>query len=195
MTKASMPRASKTGASKTRATSVLLLCCGFMCQAVANDIELSISDEIIDLRFTADYEQDFSGTLALLHADHKKIKSDQASYTFATRGKVERVDVSLGARLFFLDAESEDGFGAALGIGGQTLLADKFSVSGQVYYSPEIITGGDFESTLDLEIRVNYQLIENGSLYVGYRSFEVDSEKFGSFDIYEDPYIGIKFTF
>ncbi len=174
---------------------IFMAACAFSLQAIANDIELSISDEMIDLRFTADYEQDFSGTFALLHADHKKVESDQVSYTFATRGKVERVDVLLGARLFFLDAENEDGFGAALGIGGQAALAEKVFLTGQVFYSPEIITGGDFESSLDAEFRVSYQLIENGSLYVGYRIFEVDTEKFGTVDIYDDPFVGIKFTF
>ncbi|NNL56672.1 MAG: hypothetical protein HKO71_02880, partial [Pseudomonadales bacterium] len=74
-------------------------------------------------------------------------------------------------------------------------LADKFYVSGQVYYSPKIITGGDYDNTLDAEARINYQLIENGALYIGYRVFEVDSENVGSFDIYDDPYLGIKFTF
>jgi len=172
-----------------------LLIGGLALQANANDIDLSISDELIDLKFTANYEQDFSGTFALMHADYKNVESDQVSYTFATRGKIERFDVSLGARLFFLDAESEDGFGAALGLGGQTNIVDKVSVSGQAYYSPKIITGGDYENTLDAELRINYQLIENGSLFIGYRVFEVDSENVGSFDIYDDPYLGIKFTF
>ena len=33
--------------------------CGLSLHVAANEIELSISDEIIDLRFTANYEQDF----------------------------------------------------------------------------------------------------------------------------------------
>ena len=50
--------------------------CGLSLHVAANEIELSISDEIIDLRFAVSYEQDFSGTFALLHADHNDVKSD-----------------------------------------------------------------------------------------------------------------------
>jgi len=68
--------------------------CGLSLHVAANEIELSISDEIIDLRFAVSYEQDFSGTFALLHADHNDVKTDQVSYTFATRGTIDRVDRS-----------------------------------------------------------------------------------------------------
>ncbi|MDA8789763.1 YfaZ family protein [Pseudomonadales bacterium] len=169
--------------------------CGLSLHVAANEIELSISDEIIDLRFAVSYEQDFSGTFALLHADHNDVKTDQVSYTFATRGTIDRVDITLGTRLFLLGVDSDDGFGAALGIGANTNIMGKVFVTGEVFYAPEIITGGDFDSTLDAELRLCYQLIENGLLYIGYRQFEVDSKKSGKQDIYEDPFIGIKFTF
>ena len=117
------------------------------------------------------------------------------SYTFATRGTIDRVDITLGTRLFLLGVDSDDGFGAALGIGANTNIMGKVFVTGEVFYAPEIITGGDFDSTLDAELRLCYQLIENGLLYIGYRQFEVDSKKSGKQDIYEDPFIGIKFTF
>ena len=169
--------------------------CGLSLHVVANEIELSISDEIIDLRFAASYEQDFSGTFALLHADHNDVKSDQMSYTFATRGTIDRVDITLGTRLFLLGVDSDGGFGAALGIGANANVMGKVFVTGEVFYAPEIITGGDFNSTLDAELRLCYQLIDNGLLYIGYRQFEVDGKKSGKQDIYEDPFIGIKFTF
>lgn len=165
------------------------------CNAAANDIELSISNDLIDARFKAEYEQDFSGKLAYMHADQDGIDTDQLSYTFATQGRRDRFDISLGARLFIMDAESEDGYGAALGIGAETELADKVSVSAEIYYSPDILTGGDIDNTQDAEIRVGYQLIENGMLYVGHRWFEVDVDGGGDVDIYEDPYLGIRFTF
>ncbi|MBT8140072.1 MAG: hypothetical protein KJP25_09900 [Gammaproteobacteria bacterium] len=161
----------------------------------ANDIELAISNDMIDLRFRAEYERDFSGTFAFLHADFKDIESDQVSYGFETRGQIENVIVKLGSRLFFIDAGRADGFGAALGVGAEAFIVEKVSATGQFYYSPQIITGGDLESTLDAEVRVNYQLIENGALFIGYRVYEIDAEKGGSVDIYDDPYLGIKFTF
>lgn len=161
----------------------------------ANDIELAISNDLIDLRFRSEYERDFSGTIGLLHADFKNIDTDQVSYAFETRGQVENVIVKLGLRPFYIDVESADGFGVALGIGAEGYIVEKVSASGHLYYSPKIITGGDIDDTLDAEIRVNYQLIENGALFVGYRVFEVDGDKGGSVDVYDDPYLGIRFSF
>ena len=160
----------------------------------ANEIELSFSDDLIDLRFNAAFEQDFSGELALLHADFEGIDTDQISYTFAAHGQRDRFDISLGLRFFLIDAEREDGYGAGLGLGIGTQIIDKVFAEGEVYYSPDILTGGDLENTLDAEVRLNYQLIDNGQLFIGYRWFEIDTDH-GDFDVYDDPVIGIKFTF
>lgn len=159
----------------------------------ANDIELAISDELIDLRLVAEYEKDFRGSFAYMHADHDDIESDQLSYTFATQGKIKRLNVLLGARAFILDAEHDDGYGVALGGGGSFGLIEKVSLSGELFYAPDIITGGDFDNARDISLRLNYQLIENGAIFIGYRDFEVDAGS--DVDLYDDPYVGIRFSF
>lgn len=159
----------------------------------ANEIELSVSDELIDVRLVSEYEQGFSGTFAYLHAGYKESDSDQLSYTFATKGKIDRFDASLGARIFWLDVEGGDVYGVALGAGGAVDIIDKLSVSAEAYFAPDIITGGDFEHTLDASVRLNYQLIENGNLFVGYRVFEADDKV--DVDVYDNPYVGVRFTF
>jgi len=159
----------------------------------ANDIELAISDELIDLRLVTDYEKDFSGSFAYMHADQDRIESDQLSYTFATQGKLKRLNILLGARAFFLDVENVDGYGVALGGGGSLALIEKVSLSGELFYAPDIITGGDFDHTRDISLRLNYQLIDNGAVFIGYRDFEVDAGP--DVDIYQDPYLGIRFSF
>jgi hypothetical protein len=159
----------------------------------ANDIELAISDELIDLKMTAEYEKDFSGSFAYMHADYEGIESDQLSYTFATQGKINKLGIMLGARAFLLDVEGNDGYGVALGAGGSLGLINKVSISGEVYYAPDIITGGDFDHTRDMSLRLNYQLIENGAVFIGYRNFE--AEERSDVDVYDDPYLGIRFSF
>lgn len=162
--------------------------------ALANEIELSISDQLIDLRLTSQFEQDFSGRLSYMHSDDEDIDADQLSYTFSTKGKVDLFDIMLGARLFLLDAESQDGYGVALGGGASMEVIDKLTLGVEAFFSPDIITGGDLENTLEIDFRAGYQLIDNGTVFLGYRIFEVDTDV-GDIDIYDGAYVGIKFTF
>ena len=150
---------------------------------------------MVDFRFRADYGQDFFGRLAFMHSDADGIDTDQLSYTFATQGIVDSFDVILGLRPFWIDAENEEGFGAALGIGGSAALGTKLTVSAEFFYAPDIITGGDIDDSFDMELRLGYQIIDNGSIYVGYRELEVDSEDAGDIDIYDDFFLGVNLRF
>lgn len=162
----------------------------------ANDVQLAISEELIDVRFVAEYEQGFSGALAYMHSGHHNTDTDALSYTFATQGKVDLIDVLLGARLFWLDSEDEHVYGVALGGGVKANIIDKLSASGEAYYAPDVTTGGDSENILDLSTQLNYQLIENGTVFVGYRFYEIDTDnRFRNDEIYDAPYIGVKFSF
>lgn len=163
-----------------------------ICQANANELELSISEELIDLRFTSGYEQDFAGQLALMHADFNDLAADQISYRFFTSDSDS--GLQLGAKAFWLDVEKDGGFGIGLSMGANRSLSDKMDLGFQLHYAPDIITGGDFDNVMEYDFRLNYQMVENGSFFVGYRNIEADN---GSVDleIYDDPYFGLKFEF
>ena len=124
----------------------------------SDEIELSLSDELIDIRFKADYAQSFFGRLAYMHSDSDGIDADQLSYTFATQGVVDRSNVILGLRPFWIDVEGEEGFGAAIGIGGDTELARKLTASAEFFYAPEIITNGDIDDSFDCTFESNDRL-------------------------------------
>ena len=164
----------------------------------ANDIELAISDELIDLRFTTDFEQNFHGKLALMHSDVEDgvadIKTNYLSYQFFTKDTVGRFELELGAKGYWLDVEDESGFGVALGGHVGTALVKKLTVGLELFYTPAVISSGDIENTLDLDLRFAYQLLENGQVFIGYRQFEADFEV-GDEDVYDDAYFGVKFSF
>ena len=161
----------------------------------SDEIELSLSDELVDIRFRSDYSEDFFGRLAYMRSDSDDIDTDQLSYTFATQGTVDQFNVFLGLRPFWIDAESEDGFGAAVGAGGNVALTEDLIASAELFYAPKIITGGDIEDSRDMELRLSYQIIENGSVYVGYREVEVGIENADDIDVYDDFFVGVNLRF
>ena len=181
----------RTMAASTLALSAFLATAATS-QVNANELELSINEEFIDLRFTSEYEQDFSGEFALMHSDSNDLTADQVSYRFFTSDS--DTGLQLGAKAFWLDVESEGGYGIGLGLGVTRSLSEKMAMGFQLHYAPDIITGGDFDNVLEYDVRLNFQIVENGSFFIGYRNLEADNGAV-DIDVYEDPYFGLKFEF
>lgn len=175
-------------------TLLAVLSASLAVPVLANELELSINEELIDVRLTSEYEKNFAGQLSLMYSDFDDLGSKQISYKFFTQDKIDRFDVELGAKAFWLDTDSDNGFGVGLGFGVKTELLSKLYAGVEVYYSPDIITAGDFENAFEVDARLSYQLLENGSFFVGYRRLEADTGKL-DIDIYDDPYFGLKFEF
>ncbi len=179
-------------AARRALLAILALACSSV--ALANELELGISDELIELKLTQEYGDEFSGTFGAMHADDDDIDAKQLSYRFFTEDDVDEFDIQLGAQLYWLDVESDDGFGIALGLAATRQLAGKLGATASIYYAPDILTSGDFESSLELDAKLNYQLLENGALFVGYRSYEADTDD-ADIDVYDDFYLGVRFSF
>lgn len=162
---------------------------------LANEIEAALGSDHVDFRFTSDFEQDFSGRLALMHSEEEDIDSNVVSYTFATRGQREGFDIALGGRVFWADVESEDALGLALGFGVSYELAPKFKAGVEAYYSPDILTSGDLDSSLDLEFRASYQVIDNGAVFLGFRKLEAEDDNGNDFDIVDGAVLGMRLSF
>lgn len=161
-------------------------------QANGNELALSINEEFIDLMFTSSYEQNFAGQLAFMHSDLNELTADQVSYRFFTSDSES--GLQLGAKVFWLDVEEEGGFGIALGGGISRSLSDKLEVGAQIHYAPDIVTGGDFDNVLEYDLRLSYQMVENGSFFLGYRDIEADNSSV-DLEVYDDLYFGLKFEF
>ncbi len=82
----------------------------------------------------------------------------------------------LGARLVYIGLHSEDG--GTVAPGGQLQARfpgyERVSLSVRGYYGPDVLTFGDFESYYEIGGDVDYQLLRNASLYVGYRNVNVE---------------------
>ena len=181
-----------------RCTLLTLLSLGHL-QVNANDIALSINEELIDLRMTSDLQQNFASELAIMHTDFEDNGADQISYRFYNQDQLGSVNFELGARLYWLDAEAPngqgyDGHGLSLDIGSNHQLTDVFLLEINLSHAPDIITGGDFENVTEWDVRLSYQLVEKGSVFVGLRNLEVDMGD-QDVDVYDDAYFGLKFEF
>lgn len=86
------------------------------------------------------------------------------------------VTAGLGARVQYVDAEDDSG--GALQLGGKVEARfpgyDRFGGSAQVWFGPDATSFGDVDDLLEYGVSVDYQILRDASVYVGYRKIEVD---------------------
>ncbi len=85
----------------------------------------------------------------------------------------QKLTGGIGGRLAYLDGEGNNREGYAVGIGGLARWPvpryDRFTVSGEYYWAPEILSGGDAEEYMDGTIRLGYSVTKQGEVYLGAR--------------------------
>jgi hypothetical protein len=88
---------------------------------------------------------------------------------------------------------------SALAIGGLVQYSppalNRLSVVAQVFYAPEILTFMDGKHMQSVEFRVEYKILTQATVYLGYRDIEADLDFGGSVDIDDGGHLGLRFTF
>ncbi len=87
----------------------------------------------------------------------------------------------------------------ALAIGGLLQYSppalSRLGIVGQIYYSPEILTFMDGRNLLSVEFRVEYKVLTQAIVYLGYRDVSADLDGGGSVDVDDGGHIGLRFMF
>lgn len=65
----------------------------------------------------------------------------------------------------------------------------------QIYYSPEILTFMDGKHLQSVELRVEYKVLTQAVVYLGYRNIDADLDGGGSIDIDDGGHLGLRFMF
>jgi hypothetical protein len=108
------------------------------------------------------------------------------------------VKAGLGARVYYLDGEDDEG--GALAIGGMVRVSmpgiDRLGFQANGYFAPDASTFGDFDRLTDLGVSVGYEILKDAELYLGYRWIKTSVDHFsGTIDAEDGANIGIRLTF
>jgi hypothetical protein len=173
--------------------------------ASADNIDFNLRDEAIRASYSMELKSGgfsgLSGELGLLYSEDKK-KLDDTLYHAGLHVSGENwsqsgtFDISIGGRLYYATPGNVDLM--ALAIGGDIRFspAHRFGIGGHIYYAPDITSFQDAKRFQETGIRVDYQLLPQAFVYLGYRQIEVDIEN-GAKDVEldDDAHIGIKMLF
>lgn len=104
-------------------------------------------------------------------------------------------DITMGVRAVYADMTNIDA--AAVGIGGGVRFSPihRLGIGGHIYYAPSILSFSDAESYSETGLRVDYQLLAQGFVYIGYRKVEIELENSVEVDLDDEGHVGMKILF
>lgn len=159
-----------------------LLLCLFLSPGpspVAHEIDLSLNDDAVRLAYATEVGE--------------RLRVDGGFLTDSDKGEVlhagfqvmgeaapsgQKLTAGLGGRLAFLDGDGSRREGYALGLGGSFRWAvpryNRFVVTGELYWAPDVLAGGDAEDYQDGTIRIGYSVTRQADVYLGARYVSAD---------------------
>ncbi|HEX4872356.1 MAG TPA: YfaZ family outer membrane protein [Nevskiaceae bacterium] len=107
------------------------------------------------------------------------------------------VAAGLGARLQYTGRERDSGGGVALGgqLEARIPQYERVGFQTYAYFQPEVISLGDVEEQKEFAANVDYQVLRDGSIYLGYRVLKVDIENLGEVTADDGLHFGLRLKF
>ena len=107
------------------------------------------------------------------------------------------VTAGVGVRAQYLNLEDDNGGGLALG--GQVEVRfpgfERFGFSAYGWYQPEVLSLGKVEEQTEWAASVDYKILKDAAIYVGYRELRADIENAGSHTLDEGAHFGLRLNF
>ncbi len=174
--------------------------------ATADSLDINLRDEAIRFVYTAEMKGQGNGgvstELGLLYSEDKK-KLDDTLYHLGLHVSGENWSqsgtfvIKLGGRAYYASPAAYDL--AALGFGGALRFSPvhRVGVGAHLYYAPDITSFMDAKSFRETGVKVDYQLLPQAFVYVGYRNIEVDIENGGpsGVELDDNAHVGFKLLF
>lgn len=166
--------------------------------AVAGKLDLNISDEAFLVRFTNATSGGAQVDYGLLHQEDDIYIVSLGLHLADNAGTEDTpFQVGIGGRLQFIDTEEPSGGVLAIGAWGRYSFpsANRFALTGHVHFAPDVTSFGDVSQFLEYGLRAEYEVLRNGSLYLGYRKIEADFDIAEDVDLDKGLHFGMQFSF
>jgi hypothetical protein len=147
--------------------------------AVAHELDISVNDDAFRSVFTLTLKDNLRLEGGVLHnSDAGSVISAGLLVTGDVAPAGEKLTGGLGGRLAYLDGDGSQRDGYALGLGGSVRWVvpryERFALSAEGYWAPEVLCGGDAEEYLDGTVRFGYSVTRQADVYLGARYVRAD---------------------
>lgn len=184
-----------------------VLCLGLAATAArAESLDINLSDQALRGTFSGPLSAIFPRLNGLYDMGVLLGEEDSRNFTQAHGGllvtgdagaRQANVTAGLGGRLAVLDVEEVTGGALALGgmIEARLPAFNRIGAILYVYGAPKASAFGDLEGYLEYALGVDYQVLRDASLYVGYRQLKVDVKDVGDFTVDNGWHLGLRLNF
>jgi hypothetical protein len=104
-------------------------------------------------------------------------------------------ELGLGGRLIYVNTDPLDAGALAIGARLRFSPVQRVGLGASVYYAPQIVTFLDGENYSEVSVNLDYQLLPQAFVYVGYRNIELDFEGVRDVELDDKVHVGMKLLF
>jgi hypothetical protein len=167
---------------KLRVAGLFLMLGAASTTAVADSIDVNLRDKAVRLTYAANLSSGgLNADFGILHNEDKKQLDDtlyHAGLLVSGENWSESgtFDISLGGRLIYTSPGTVDL--GALAFGGKLRFSPvhRLGIGGSIFYAPSITSFGDADRYVESSVQIDYQVLPQAFIYIGYRNIEVDIE-------------------
>lgn len=163
--------------------ATVLLCA----TATAGELDLSFNGNAVRASWVQDLDNsDLKAEYGLLNNSEEGIIVNASVFQsgYASDGD-NPLQAGLGGRTGYIDGEDSGQNGVPLAVGGYVKYTlpyrNRLSIRADIYYAPDILTALDLERYEDYSVRLAYNFLRDGDIYIGARYVK------GKFDNDSDP--------
>lgn len=162
----------------------------------AGELDLGLSNETFSARYNTDMAARGAGVeLGWLH----HVDNDELMHAglLVEQSAGNGDSYALGGQVFGVANDVNDAY--AVGLGGRFNVGlpmnPKVRVAGHAWYAPKVTSFDGADHLADMGVRVGYQALERGEVYLGYRYAKVGYESDPGLRIADDLQVGMALRF
>ncbi len=169
--------------------------------AQADTVSLDLNDDAARLTFVHPFDNEKMRVDAswLHHQDTGDVMAAGFHITGNAATEARPINVGLGGRLYYVDADEASADGGALALGGffeaKLPTYDRIGFGGHIYYAPDVLAFGDVDDMSDLTLYATYSVLREGDVYVGVRNVKSDFDDRGEVTLDTGLFVGFMLNF
>jgi hypothetical protein len=180
----------------------------FSTSAMADTIDLNLRDSSAQFQYISSMGRDALGKsvfhLGVLYVDSHNVLADFGLFVKdELGGNAPGFSVGVGIKGLAAKVTSSDNTtnndASAVALGGLVRYSPptipRFGVVGMVYLSPNILTFGDADRYIETQARMEFEIIPQSVIYLGYRKIDFGLKSQPNTTLDEGAYIGVKISF
>jgi hypothetical protein len=181
-----------------------VLCIGASGNLYARALDFNLSGESAQVKYTTlmgatNYGRTELGFGFLYHEDKNYLGELGLLVIDEAGSKSPGLEVGVGAKFYYAEADKPDIRASAIGLGGQLRYrhgaASRIVSSATLFYAPGIVSFQDADQLYELDAAIEYEIIPTASAYVGYRLIETEIKNREDVEIDDNFIVGLRFKF